>query len=284
MTPRALQVDVGEGTTVGVLQWDSDPLAPPVVLLHPNGFCAGVFAPLAERLRHRYAVHAVDLRGHGSSFAPTPHPSNYGYLQLAGDVLQALDRLGVHEPLVVGQSLGGAVAVLSDALRPGWARRIVLCEAAAYQARTGTSSNPLADQARRRRAEWPSRAVMLEAYASRPTLAELAPEALRAYIEHGTRITERATVELRCQPEVEAVLFELAATHMGGAAALAHLSETTSPVTVLAGADSFLPAEFFRCQASAAGVDLRVVSGGHFFLQSDADAAARLLSAEFEQR
>lgn len=280
--PRALQVDLSEGATLGVLQWGSDPTAPPLVLLHPNGFCGGVFAPLAERLQYRYSVHAVDLRGHGTSFAPPPDPSNYGYLQLAGDVLRALDQLGIHDPLVVGQSLGGAVAVLIDVLRPGWARRIVLCEAAAYEARPAASSNPLADQARRRRAEWPSRAAMLEAYASRPTLAELAPEALQAYIDYGTRVTEAATVELCCKPDVEAVLFELAATQMGGAAALGHLSELTSPVAVLAGADSFLPTEFFHCQASAAGVDLHVVPGGHFFLQSDADAAARLLIAQFE--
>src|SRR5207244_3088448 len=38
-----------DGLTIGALDWGGD--GPPLVLLHPNGFCAGVFDPLARLLR-----------------------------------------------------------------------------------------------------------------------------------------------------------------------------------------------------------------------------------------
>ena len=37
------------------------------LLLHPNGFCAGFFDPLARRLRDTFRPIGVDLRGHGGS-------------------------------------------------------------------------------------------------------------------------------------------------------------------------------------------------------------------------
>ena len=40
---------------------------PPLVLLHGWAMHGGAFAPLVQRLRHRYTLHVVDLPGHGHS-------------------------------------------------------------------------------------------------------------------------------------------------------------------------------------------------------------------------
>lgn len=40
---------------------------PPLVLLHGWALHGGVFAPLVARLRDRFALHVVDLPGHGHS-------------------------------------------------------------------------------------------------------------------------------------------------------------------------------------------------------------------------
>jgi pimeloyl-[acyl-carrier protein] methyl ester esterase len=40
---------------------------PPLVLLHGWAMHGGVFAPLVDALRGRYALHLVDLPGHGRS-------------------------------------------------------------------------------------------------------------------------------------------------------------------------------------------------------------------------
>ena len=283
MDPIELTVQVSGDITIAGLDWRRRSGQPPLVLLHPNGFCGGVFAPLAELLSADFRVIALDLRGHGQSSAPEGLAS-YAYVRLAGDVLHALDQLGVQRPLVVGQSLGGAVAVLADRIRPGWAAKILLCEAAAYPSSLSEHrSNPLADGARRRRREWPSVQAIREAYGSKPALAELSSEALDGYMRWGTRPTQDGTVELCCDPEVEASLFELAATPLGGAAAWDHLQVLRCPAAVLFGADSFLPVEYFIGQAAAIGVDLETVPGGHFFLQGDPLLTSRLVADQMSR-
>ncbi len=82
---------------------------PTVVVLHGIGSAATTFGPMLARLRlHARRVVAVDLPGHGFSAAPddclTPGV-------LFASVAEALDHL-VPEPMVlVGNSLGGALAL-----------------------------------------------------------------------------------------------------------------------------------------------------------------------------
>ena len=52
-------------------------------------------------------VIAFDLRGHGRSSAP---PDGYEVAQLASDVAELLDVLGVSRAILIGHSLGGVVA------------------------------------------------------------------------------------------------------------------------------------------------------------------------------
>src|SRR5262249_17751666 len=47
-----------EGLTIGALDWGGH--GPPLVLLHPNGFCAGVFDPLARALLAEHRVIGID--------------------------------------------------------------------------------------------------------------------------------------------------------------------------------------------------------------------------------
>ena len=65
-----------------------------------------------------YSVTAPDLRGHGAS----PYADDYRLGSYAADVL----ALGQRWDLVIGHSLGGAVAVLVAADHPHWAGRLVL--------------------------------------------------------------------------------------------------------------------------------------------------------------
>ena len=64
-------------------------------------------------------VAAVDLRGNGDA----PTADRYGFADYAGDLP------GEHWDLVVGHSLGGAVAAVAGA-RPGFAERVVLLDPA----------------------------------------------------------------------------------------------------------------------------------------------------------
>ncbi|MGH9005271.1 MAG: alpha/beta fold hydrolase, partial [Acidimicrobiia bacterium] len=117
-----------DGFRVAGLDWGGS--GTPLVLLHPNGFCAGFFDPLARRLAAggRFRPVGVDLRGHGASDKPPP-PDPYRYELMAADVAALLDALGIDDVVVVGGSLGGGVAIHLDHLQPARLRRMMLCEA-----------------------------------------------------------------------------------------------------------------------------------------------------------
>jgi pimeloyl-ACP methyl ester carboxylesterase len=71
-----------------------------------------------------YAV-AVDLRGHGTA----PRTLDYTLAGYAADIAELRPADGVWD-LVVGHSLGGALATLVAADDPHWARRLVLVDPA----------------------------------------------------------------------------------------------------------------------------------------------------------
>ncbi|MFP5579239.1 MAG: alpha/beta fold hydrolase [Acidimicrobiia bacterium] len=276
MTPAVERVDV-HGGRIAVLDWGGS--GPTVVLLHPNGFCAGLYEPVATRLVDVARVVAVDLPGHGGSTAPGER-DGYGFGAMAERVVAALDQLEIRQPAVVGGSLGGAVAILADRLRPGCWSRALLAEAVAFPAggMTGpgeAAENPMAAAARRRRARFADRAAMVEALSGREPLSQLAPEALQAYARWGT-VADGDGVRLACAPEVEATVFEVSGEGDGAPAAWAHLPELSCPTTVVAGRDSFLP-DMFAEQAQRAGAELVLVDGGHFVLHEDSVRGAQLI-------
>lgn len=264
-----------DGLRLGALDWGGD--GPPLLFLHPNGFCGGLFEPLARRLAGEFRCIGIDLRGHGCSQAPEDHAA-LAFSMMAADVVAFLDELALDRVDLVGQSLGGGVGVLVDALRPGLVRRMLLSEAVAFPVtRPPDGPNAMADGARRRRTVWPDRAAIGASYACKPPLSELGGEFLDAYLRWGVRDRLDGQVELACSPATEAAIFEVSPTDVGAPAAWAHLPQLSAEVAVVAGNRSFLPMEFFTEQAARAGAPFHQVDGGHFLLQEDADRAAELV-------
>jgi pimeloyl-ACP methyl ester carboxylesterase len=82
----------------------------PLVLLHGLGLSRHSWDPVTATLAERYDVIAVDLPGFGDS-APLPAQTEASPATLAHAVGELLDDLGVDAPHVVGNSLGGWVAL-----------------------------------------------------------------------------------------------------------------------------------------------------------------------------
>ena len=81
----------------------------PVLLLHGHGANLGIFALLAHGLRAEgLRVVALDQRGFGRS---SPVPPAYGFAGLVDDAATVVEKLDLHGAIVVGHSLGGAVAL-----------------------------------------------------------------------------------------------------------------------------------------------------------------------------
>lgn len=264
-----------DGLAIGALDWGGT--GPPVVLLHPTGFCAGLFAPIAEQLAGRCRVVCVDLRAHGTSDAPDD-PRAMDYPSMAGDTLAMLDHLEIDEAVVVGESLGGGVAILADARCPGRFRRMLLCEAAAFPLRREeVEPNFLSDAARKRRAVWPHREAVLASYRNKELFAPLDDAALESYVRWGFADRADGMVELSCPPEHEAAVFELSGSALGGFGAWDRLDRLSADAVIAVGDHTYLPKEYFVSQAERSASPLVTVEGGHLFLHEDTARAVELI-------
>jgi pimeloyl-ACP methyl ester carboxylesterase len=98
---------------------------PAIVLVHGIACHRAFMAPQAQFLRSRHRVVAIDLRGHGDSDAPC---QRYTIGALADDVGWICEQLAIVNPVVVGHSLGGLVALELAASRPDLTRGVALID------------------------------------------------------------------------------------------------------------------------------------------------------------
>jgi 2-hydroxymuconate-semialdehyde hydrolase len=122
------QLDVA-GVTTAVI--DTGPVAgatvPPVLLLHGSGpgvTAAANWRPVIPALSDDRRVIAPDQLGFGGT--ATGEQRTYGRDAWTGHALALLDTLGVSTVDIIGNSMGGAIALSLAATRPAAVRRIVL--------------------------------------------------------------------------------------------------------------------------------------------------------------
>ena len=99
-----------------------------VVCLHGAGGNGAVFADLLERLAERHSPIAFDQPAHGRSGGL----DSLGSIERMSAFTQALlAKLGVERPVLLGHSMGGAVALQVALERPDGLAGLVLCGSAA---------------------------------------------------------------------------------------------------------------------------------------------------------
>jgi pimeloyl-ACP methyl ester carboxylesterase len=89
----------------------------PLVLLHGLGSFRGAWAPVQARLAEHFDVIAVDLPGFGDS-APLPQDIEPHPAALAAVIAAELAELGIRNPHLAGNSLGGWIALELAAIEP----------------------------------------------------------------------------------------------------------------------------------------------------------------------
>jgi pimeloyl-ACP methyl ester carboxylesterase len=100
-----------------------DPGAPDVVLLHGLGGTKGSFLPTVAALADSYRVQAIDLPGFGDSVKPVG--AAYDPKFFARAVCGFLDACGIDRADLIGNSMGGRVALEVGFRHPDRAERIV---------------------------------------------------------------------------------------------------------------------------------------------------------------
>lgn len=111
----------------------------PLVLLHGLTSNKSAWRPLLPSLEENYQVYAFDLRGHGKSGRA---PDNqYRIHDYARDVIAFLKHLGT--PVVLmGQSLGGLVAIITAAQYAEGVHALVLLDPPLFGFRTAVQLEP----------------------------------------------------------------------------------------------------------------------------------------------
>ena len=212
-TPRVFQL--AGGVEIAALDWGGD--GPLALLHHANGFCKGTWALVADALRPRWCVVAIDARGHGDSSKPEG-PGAYLWHRFADDLIGVADQLAVErgQPIAlgIGNSFGGTALLGASGQRPELFERLLLADAVIP--RLVDPSLPLdhqphvrrlVDGARRRRHHWPSRAAAREWCTGRSLFAGWRPDAIELYLLDGMHERPGGDLELKCPGEVEAAIF-----------------------------------------------------------------------------
>ena len=91
-----------------------------------------MWEPQAAQFAKRFRVLRYDVRGHGAT-EETPPP--YTIEQLADDVVDLLDRLGIDKVAYVGLSLGGMIGQALAVRHPHRIGRLVLCDTTMHSPR-----------------------------------------------------------------------------------------------------------------------------------------------------
>jgi pimeloyl-ACP methyl ester carboxylesterase len=213
-TPRRLELRE-RGVEIALLDFGGD--APVALAHHANGFCKGLWAEVAHALRGELRIVAMDARGHGDSSRPEG-PAAFAWREFAEDAAAVAKRLvretGAPLALGIGHSFGGTSLLGAAASQPDRFARLLLVDPVtppppeARLPERAEHVNGLADAARRRRGDWPSRAEARAWFAERSFFSGWTEVALDLYVLDGLRAASDGSVALKCPGAVEAAVFE----------------------------------------------------------------------------
>lgn len=98
----------------------------PLIVMHGLFGSSRNWQTLARQFAQSFQVINVDLRNHGDSF----HSDQMSYPDMAQDVANVLDALGIDRANVLGHSMGGKVAMALTHRYPDKVRRLVVADIA----------------------------------------------------------------------------------------------------------------------------------------------------------
>lgn len=132
---------------------------PAVVLLHGFTGSVSTWHETAALLQDRYSVIAVDLTGHGLTAAPA-EVKRYTMEEQTADLHELLEKLAVDQPVMIGYSMGGRIA-LSYAVRYPFSLSALILESSSPGLRTPEerasrrqADNMLAERIEKEGMEW----------------------------------------------------------------------------------------------------------------------------------
>jgi pimeloyl-ACP methyl ester carboxylesterase len=209
-----------------------------IIFSHANGFNGRTYLTVLQPLAAELRILALDLRGHGASTLPSVIEGRQGWLEFRDDLLALLAALDQGPVVLAGHSMGGTTSLLAAAIQPARVRALALFDPVAMPGdlppdADALQHSPLVAGALRRRAVFPSRQAVYEAYLGRGAFKTWSDEQLTDYVAAGFAETDGGEVSLTCRPEWEASNFR---THNYDP--WAAFRESRCPIRILRAADA----------------------------------------------
>jgi pimeloyl-ACP methyl ester carboxylesterase len=155
----------------------------PMLCVHGGAASGHWFDFVAADFSANHHVLALDQRGHGdSTWAKTP---DYSYERYAADVDEFAAKLGLRDFVLIGHSMGGAVALTYAALHPGRVSRLVVVDTTLHM--TPERIAKLREVGTRPGRTYASREEFISRYRLRPADSSATPEVLRHLASCGAK-------------------------------------------------------------------------------------------------
>ena len=278
------------GGRLHYLDWGGE--GRPAHFLHGNGFCAGAYAPFIRYLAPHFRVLASDIRGQGGSEFPDIERIRHWRI-FAEDLNLLIRRLRQPPVIGMGHSLGAVATYIAAASHADLFSMIVLIDPVLLPRRIlyriavlrwlglgGRTSRAV--RARNRRRRFKGKAEALQFFVSgRGVFKSWSPEFVQAYLECGLLEKDAQTAVLRCDPEIEAQIFESVPVDVWS-----YAGRIRCPLLVLRGEHSdVFPADAAdRLKRVATDCEVSVIAGaGHFPTMEKPQECAAVIT-DFVQR
>ena len=281
------------GEEISISGWDFGGAGKPIALLHhANGFCGGTWELVARRLIDQYNVIAIDARGHGDSYAGVV-PVDYDWDFFVDDLLSVAKILLMQSQykiidLGIGSSFGGIVTAAAEAKQPGLFKRVAMLDPPIHPTPSLVKRfnldiepvNPvkgvLVAQTLKRRTSWPSLDEPRTSWRHKGMFVNWSDEAFELYLAECLKEAEDGSVSLKCDPKVEAHIFE----STGSLDVMQYAPLIETPVLYARAQTGHVPAEFCRGLAGLfQNGQYEEISGGHLLpLENPEQVVDRLLS------
>lgn len=131
--------NIAKLSNIEMFYFDTKTQGPVILCLHGRCGRAETWYDFFQHYGNQYRIIAPDQRGHGLSSRPI---SNYTDAEMADDIVELLGFLHIDFAILVGHSMGGAVAGYLSALHPKCAKALAILDKSA----AGPAKSSLKDQ------------------------------------------------------------------------------------------------------------------------------------------
>lgn len=128
MEKNKIYRNIAKLKNVNMFYFDTITEAPVIVCLHGRWGRAETWTHFINHYGKQYRIIAPDQRGHGLSSKPI---SKYTSKEMAEDIIELLDLLKIDSVILVGHSMGGAVAGHLAALHPKYVKAVAILDKSA---------------------------------------------------------------------------------------------------------------------------------------------------------